>query len=162
MGRFHIAVLVSLLLTSVMGCRRNVPSETPPEGASRADASSGEATDSVSGPEVTEAIFQVVLDIPELELYWHVGEAPDRSPLLVLVNDITPAELALIKFDEPVQILASEEIGERPYFEFRSLEQAGNRASVSFAYDVEGVIGTVELELTEGLWIVLEQSLAEQ
>lgn len=165
MERFLLTALLCVQLAIVTaGCRRSVPPEAPD------DTTQGTTDDTATEPAsaedtdvaTVEAIFQVVLNLPELDGYWHVDEVPDRSPLLVLGNEVTPVELALTKFEEPVQILSSEEIGDRPHFVFRSFERSGNQASVSFAYEVEGVIGTVELELAEGLWIVTDRSIAEQ
>lgn len=146
------------------GCRRSVPPEAPDDTTQVAtdDSASEPVSAEDSDVATVEAIFQVVLNLAELDGYWHVDEAPDRSPLLILANETTAPDLALTKFDEPAQIITAEEIGERPYFVFRSFERSGNQASVSFAYEVEGVIGTVELELAEGLWIVTDRSIAEQ
>jgi hypothetical protein len=165
MGRFLLTALICVQLAVVSsGCRRSVPTETPDDATHDTAGEQSSEPTSAEDSEIStiEAIFQVVLNQPELEAYWHVDEAPDRSPLLILANETTPTDLVLSMFDESVQILPAEEVGDRPYFEFRSFERSGNRASVSFAYEVEGVIGTVELELNEGLWIITDRSLAEQ
>ena len=156
-------IIVFVLAVSTVGCRRGVPPATPDEsgeGATGGGASGGESSDDSDRVDV-EMIYQVVLNMPEMEQFWHTDDAPDRSPLIVLENEITPADLTLSAFGQPVQILPEDEIGDRPFFVFRSLERGGDRASVSFAYEEEGVIGTVDLERRQGLWIVVDQAVAE-
>jgi len=109
----------------------------------------------------TEQLYQLTIDLPALEDYFHPSE-PSRKPLYVVKNDVVESDLKLTKFGEPVQFVTLEKIedSETPYFEFSSVEIGEDVATVSFRYPVEGIRGKVNFKY-DGEWKVLSHELVE-
>jgi len=109
----------------------------------------------------TEQLFQLTIDLPALEEYFHPSE-PSRKPLRVVKNDIVMGDLKLTKFGETVEFVTPEEIeeGEKPYFEFSSVEIGDDVATIGFRYPVEGIRGNVAFKY-DGEWKVLSHKIVE-
>ena len=60
-----------------------------------------------------QKVFQMTLDLPELQEYYHVDSLPERKPLIVLKNEYLNNTPHLVKFNEPVTFLTQEEIYEK-------------------------------------------------
>lgn len=108
-------------------------------------------------------IFQLVIDIPEMNGFYHVDQLPDRTPLKILRSDLALPEFNLVKFGVPVEYVSSTEVAEGiPIFEFTSIEITEDSAEVEFRYLVEGVKGTVTLVKSDSHWEVSDKSIVEQ
>ena len=110
----------------------------------------------------TGAIYQLVIDLPELGQYYH-ADMPGRKPLVVLRNSLTESQPLLRKFGEPVKITSASALGpETPFLEFTRLEMVGDSAHVEFEYRIEGVRGRVALVREGVVWEVVAKELAER
>ena len=110
-----------------------------------------------------EQIWQLIIDLPDMDGFYHVDERPDRKPLRILRNDLTPSQLRLVKFGVPVELVSPSEIAKGvPFLEFTSIEISEDRAHVEFRYVVEGIKGTVTLEKIGLNWKVAAKSIVEQ
>jgi hypothetical protein len=109
----------------------------------------------------TEQLYQLTIDLPPLEKYFHPSE-PSRKPLYVVKNDAVKGDLKLTKFGEPVEFVPLEELeeDEKPYFEFSSVEIGDDVATVGFRYPVEGIRGKVNFKY-DGEWKVLSHEIVE-
>ncbi len=103
------------------------------------------ATDDGSAVELSPkdrgSIFRKTLNLGELSKYWHVDK-PGRDPLRIVKTPLV-AEESLTMFGSPVKwIEASEATRGSAYFVLTKLEATQTKASVSFAYPIEGLVGT--------------------
>lgn len=109
----------------------------------------------------TGAIYQLVIDLPELGQYYH-AEMPGRKPLVVLRNSLTESQPPLRSFGEPVTFTSATALGpDTPFVEFTRLEMVGDSARVEFEYRIEGVRGLVALVREGGSWRVVAKELVE-
>lgn len=127
---------------------------TPPPPATASASTSGAA------PRDVEAVLQAVVDLDALEPFLH-PEVPGRVPLTLSVAT-PPTGIALSKFGQPVRMVASAPGGGAPCLEITQLELQGDRATVRFAYSIEGVMGSAELSKRQGRWAVVRRSVAER
>lgn len=157
--KFGYLLLPLLFLTS---CAWSAPGALPAlpetnsskqERAPEQAATTGELAD----------IVQLVIDLPALQKYYHVDDAPNRKPLFILKNDLIAAEPQLSKFNEPVKFATCDQLKatSQPYLEFIKLETKGDVAAVVFRYRVEGIEGRLTLDRQGDTWQVREQQLVE-
>ncbi len=106
-------------------------------------------------------LLQLVLDLPELQQYYHVDSLPERSPLRLVCSDPACADASLEKFGAPVEVSPAAPEGDQPYLEITRFDQQASSAEVEFRYPVEGVVGRVSLSKTGDTWSVTEARLAE-
>lgn len=111
----------------------------------------------------TVKIVQLVIDLPELQSYYHDDTVTSRKPLIILKNEILAREISLSKFGEPVKFADCDELKEtkKPYLEFTTLEVKENEATVVFRYRVEGVEGRLTLNKQSNNWQIEKQQLVE-
>lgn len=110
----------------------------------------------------TSAIYQLVIDLPELGQYYH-AEMPGRTPLVVLRNSLTESQPPLRKFGAPVTFMSASALGpETPFLELTRLEIVGDSARVAFEYPIEGIRGLVALVRDGGAWKVAAKELVER
>jgi len=113
--------------------------------------------------EKSAVILQAVLDMKELDQYWH-AEQSGRKPLQVVVTDAVAMRPPITKFGMPVQYISAEDAGKSPaYFEFTGIfYDAEDRARIEFAYPAEGIIGSATLELRAQMWQIIDRSIRER
>lgn len=112
-----------------------------------------------------QKICQLTLDLPALQQYYHVEDAPGRKPLVILKNEFIEGYFNLSKFGKPVIVLSREEIHQKKiaaYFEFTSIEQSENSAITKFSYPVEGIRGKVTFKKIGKNWKITEHALIEE
>lgn len=108
-----------------------------------------------------KSLVQAVIDLEALQNYYHVADAPDRKPLILLKNDVVDRDLGLSKFGVPVQFLVRDEAGQKPYLEVTKAVVTGDSAVMEFRYPVEGIHGTVQFKKAGGRWQVENHKLVE-
>jgi hypothetical protein len=113
---------------------------------------------SQSGDDTTAVLELVVYD-PELEPYLKLGE-PGRFPLKVSGSAL-PAGLKLVKATEPVQVVSSPKDKKDPVLVFTEIDIAGNKASVRYRYDVEGIRGSANLTKGQYGWELKNSRIVE-
>jgi hypothetical protein len=115
-------------------------------------------------PRDLQEICQLTIDMSSLGKYFHADILPERKPLLILKNEYTEKEPALLKFGEKVKYISSDEIKEKPspYLEFSKIEISGNSAYVDFLYPPEGLAGKVYFLKDERGWHIKSHSLVER
>jgi hypothetical protein len=52
-----------------------------------------------------EKIVQLVIDMPELQRYYHADAVANRKPFYILKNELISEEMSLSKFGEPISLL---------------------------------------------------------
>ena len=117
--------------------------------APAADAKSEAAAP--ASKEELQAVLQLVIDDEELTPYLHL-ERTDRFPIRI-AGDL-PADLALTKATQPVQIVDLAEAKGKPVIVFTEIEVRSDSASVRYRYDIEGVRGSATLSKRDGRWIL--------
>ncbi|HEY3237061.1 MAG TPA: hypothetical protein VGJ84_20245 [Polyangiaceae bacterium] len=103
-----------------------------------------------SGQSDVQSILQLVIDDEALDPYLHLGQ-PGRFPLAIAGPDV-PQGLELLKATKPVDIVNQSESGKRAVLVFTKVSVTGNRAVVTYRYDVEKIKGTCNLTKNEGRW----------
>ena len=108
-------------------------------------------------------IVRLVIHIPDLQPYYH-AELPDRSPLRILKQESFPEKLALFKFGVPVAYMKREEIreGDEAYLDFNKISLENGKVVVEFEYPVEGIVGKVEFNSQNGVWVVQRAEVIER
>lgn len=121
-------------------------SDKPANGAPASDA------------DVT-AILQLVVDDPELDHYLHLGE-PGRFPLQIS-GERLPSGLKLVKATEPVKIVDGPKSKKDAVLVITEIDVQGDRATVRYRYDVEGIRGNVTLAKLAHGWELKNSRLVE-
>ena len=115
---------------------------------------SSEQTPGIEYP--TERIVQSILDLKELNNYFH-PKKENRVPL-VLSSDNIPTTLNLIKFDRPVLIRSDKDLPEA-YLRFTRFDcKNGNYCNVAFEYAVEKVKGSTGVFINPDGSYILEKT----
>lgn len=134
-----------------------------PASSARAPSDTGGApaprgsADSATSAASHSLIAQLVLDLPELQQYYHVDTLPDRVPVRIATGGAVADQPPLEKFGKPVRYVAAGEA----HVVFDAIDQHGDRAEVRFRYTPEGVAGRVLLEQKDGVWRVARAELSE-
>ena len=113
---------------------------TKPDAAEAADKAASTAP--ASDDDVT-AILQLVVDDPELDVYLHTGD-PGRFPLK-LSGEKLPSGLKLVKATKPVEIVDGPKSKKDAVLAITEIDVQGDKATVRYRYDIEGIRGTVTL-----------------
>jgi hypothetical protein len=130
--------------------------EEPSQPTSEAPATTG--TGSASQEDV-RAVLQLVIEDEELNPFLHL-DRPERFPLKI-AGEI-PAGLTLTKATKPVEIVDASEGKAKPVLVFTEINVAGNKASVRYRYDIEGVRGACSLEKRDGTWVLARSRITER
>ena len=130
--------------------------DAPKEGGGDADkaAASGPTSD-----EDVSAILQLVVDDPELDSHLHLGE-PGRFPLQVS-GDNLPGGLKLVKATEPVKVVGAPKSKKDAVLVITEIDVKGDKATVRYRYDIEGIRGTVTLAKSPHGWELKNSRLVE-
>jgi hypothetical protein len=130
--------------------------------ADKVDAPSGDKPAAASAPasdEEVTAILQLVINDPELDQYLHLGE-PGRFPLQ-LSGERLPSGLKLVKSTEPVKIVDAPKSKKDAVLVITEIDVQGDRASVRYRYDIEGIRGNVSLSKKAHGWELKNSRLVE-
>lgn len=124
----------------------NVAASDKPSGAPASDE------------DVTK-ILQLVVDDPELDTYLHLGQA-GRFPLQIS-GDKLPSGLKLIKATEPVKVVDAPKSKKDAVLVITEVDVQGDKATVRYRYDIEGIRGTVTLARSAHGWDLKNSRLVE-
>lgn len=112
-------------------------------------------------PEDRVELLKKVLLLPALSPHWHADQ-PGRDPLLIVKTPLVPAE-PLIMFGSPVRWVDEPEAGSAAaFFRLIRLDATRTRATIDFAYPVEGVRGTAVFQGWGGFWFLEKSSVSER
>lgn len=108
-------------------------------------------------------VVKAVIEMPELQNYFHIEQNADRKPLYILKSKEINTDLGLNKFGESVRLATCDELkkSNKPYLEFPKLDIKNNKAKVVFRYRVQGIEGKVSLSKADGGWKIDEQKISE-
>lgn len=171
-----LPVLAGSLVLLVVGCGGAAP---PPEApAAEAPANEGPADEAAEAPKAegegsaekaasgapasdddVNAILQLVVDDPELDSHLHLGTA-GRFPLQVSGEKL-PSNLKLVKSTEPVKVVEPPKSKKDAVLVFTEIDIQGDKATVRYRYDVEGIRGTVTLSKSAHGWELKNSRLVE-
>jgi len=132
---------------------------TKPEGSGDGDKPATASSGAATSDDDINAILQLVVDDPELDKHLHLGE-PGRFPLQVS-GDNLPGSLKLVKATEPVKVVGPPKSKKDPVLVLTEIDVKGDKATVRYRYDVEGVRGTVTLAKTPHGWELKNSRLVE-
>lgn len=132
--------------------------EEPAAASGNADSEKTSAGGAVTDDDVN-AILQLVVDDPELDAHLHLEE-PGRFPLKV-AGDKLPSALKLVKATEPVKVSEPPKSKKDAVLVFTEIEIQGDKATVRYRYDIEGVRGTVTLAKTSHGWELKNSRVVE-
>jgi hypothetical protein len=105
------------------------------------------------------AILQLVVDDPELDKHLNLGQ-PGRFPLQI-AGDNLPGSLKLVKATEPVKVVGPPKSKNDAVLVLTEIDIKGDKASVRYRYDVEGIRGTVTLSKSSHGWELKNSRLVE-
>ena len=137
------------------------PAPADPDAPAKADAPASDKPASgapASDADVT-AILQLVVDDPELDRYLHLGE-PGRFPLQIS-GERLPSGMKLVKATEPVKVVAGPKSKKDAVLAITDIEVQGDKATVRYRYDVEGIRGNVTLAKLAHGWELKNSRLVE-
>ena len=93
----------------------------------------------------TLIIVSKVINLPDLEQFYHADVLPNRKPLIIMKNDVFGKDFELFKFREKVLFQTEKELKPilefphiTPYLEFITFEIKNDTAKVLVEYKVEG------------------------
>jgi hypothetical protein len=132
------------------------PADAPASGDAASEKSDSNAPSSEA--DVT-AILQLVVDDPELDNYLHLGTA-GRFPLQIS-GDKLPSGLKLIKATEPVKVVDAPKSKKDAVLVITEIDVQGDKASVRYRYDIEGIRGNVTLAKGAHGWELKNSRLVE-
>jgi hypothetical protein len=169
-----------LVVLSAVGCggpaapaaSAEAPAESgdakPPEGDAAADApakaDNAAASDKpTSGAPASDEdvmkILQLVVDDPELDKVLHMEE-PGRFPLQV-AGDKLPSSIKVVKATKPVSVVGAPKSKKDAVLVFTEIDVQGDKATVRYRYDVEGIRGNVTLARSSHGWELKNSRLVE-
>jgi hypothetical protein len=132
------------------------------EPAAKADGTAPADKPGSSAPASDEdvtAILQLVVDDPELDTYLHLGQA-GRFPLQ-LAGERLPSGLKLVKATEPVKVVDGPKSKKDAVLVLTEIDVAGDKATVRYRYDIEGIRATVTLAKSAHGWELKNSRLVE-
>lgn len=131
----------------------------PDPAASPANSTPQRRMTMANPPSDRDQVAQLVLDLDDLQPYYHVKDVPGRRPLVIRRTEPVNDRPSLTKFGEPVRY--EDEPGDAPFFEFVKIALDGDTADVEFRYPVEGLVGEAHLKKVGGTWKVESHTLTE-
>jgi hypothetical protein len=144
--------VIAVLLFLTLACPSSISPQ--PQAGDRAEVS-------MSDPTSVGAIVQLVIDLPQLQVFLH-PELPERKPLVLVETEGISPDLDLEKFGEPVAIRDLDAAEGGPYLHLTKIEVSGNTAHVDLDYPIEGVGGEVEMARQDGTWRVTKAEVWER
>jgi hypothetical protein len=130
-----------------------------PEAAGEGDKPAAASSGAPASEDEVNAILQLVVDDPELDKHLHMEE-PGRFPLQVS-GDKLPSSLKLVKATKPVSVVAAPKSKKDAVLVFTEIEVQGDKATVRYRYDIEGVRGTVTLAKSPHGWELKNSRVVE-
>lgn len=111
-----------------------------------------------------EGVIQALLDKSDLTKYFHADLLPERSPLVIVENNIIKNDLDLNKFGRPVVFMEKNMAKKhnKPYLEISSLSIENGESTIQFTYPIEGISGITEFNIVNGEWELKEQEIIER
>lgn len=128
---------------------------TEASGASEAAATSAAPATQAD----VSAILQLVVDDPELDKHLHL-EQPGRFPLR-LAGEALPSDLSLVKATEPVKVVNAPKSKQEAVLVITAIDVQGDKATVRYRFDIEGIRGTVTLARSAHGWELKNSRLVE-
>ena len=137
------------------------PASADADGAKPAEAAASDkpASGAPASDEDVSAILQLVVDDPELDTHLHLGQA-GRFPLQ-LAGEHLPGGLKLVKATEPVKIVDSPKSKKDAVLVVTEIDVQGDKATVRYRYDIEGIRATVTLARGSHGWELKNSRLVE-
>lgn len=123
------------------------------------DAEKGATSAGPASDDDVNAVLQLVVDDPELDSHLHLGEA-GRFPLQIS-GDGLPGSLKVVKATEPVKVVAAPKSKKDAVLVITEIDIKGDKATVRYRYDVEGIRGTVTLAKTPHGWELKNSRVVE-
>lgn len=133
-------------------------SDTSTQSSAGSAASDASDTSGPASREDVQAVLQLVVEDPELEPFLKL-EQPGRFPLRVAG---LPDGIEITKATKPVQVVDASEAKTKPVVVFTEIDVQGNRATVRYRYDIEGVRGACTLDKREGSWVLSKSRITER
>lgn len=112
-------------------------------------------------PAEQTVLFEKLLLSDTLTPYWHVDK-PGRDPLRIVKTSAVPASPYKMFGSDVVWIDASAATKGTAYLELPELRATKTRATLSFAYPIEGVRGDAIFSKASGEWRLVSVKLAER
>jgi hypothetical protein len=134
-------------------------SGTPEANSAEPSADAKASSGAPASEDDVNAILQLVVDDPELDSHLHLGE-PGRFPLKIS-GDRLPSGLKLVKATEPVKLSEPPKSKKDAVLVVTEIDVQGDRATVRYRYDVEGIRATVTLAKTAHGWELKNSRLVE-
>ncbi|HYJ09493.1 MAG TPA: hypothetical protein VEX18_10800 [Polyangiaceae bacterium] len=136
--------------------------ESAPPAAEPVEAGDGEksavSAGSASDDDVN-AILQLVVDDPELDKHLNLGQ-PGRFPLQISGENL-PGSLKVVKATEPVKVVGPPKSKNDAVLVLTEIDIKGDKATVRYRYDVEGIRATVTLSKSSHGWELKNSRLVE-
>ncbi|QNH63506.1 hypothetical protein [Hymenobacter sediminicola] len=113
-----------------------------------------------------QIILQQLLDLPELQQYFHV-ELPGRLPIKLLQTPGMPQGLQLEKFGRPVLSLTPAQAKQQAATDYISIRKLPARTTAdtlmyTLAYPIEGVLCRARFVRQKEGWVVYDYNVVEQ
>jgi hypothetical protein len=164
-------LLLGVLIAACGGPAPAASPEAPAPPAGPAPSTDEPVADASSKPEPAassapaseddvKAILQLVIDDPELDQYLHLAE-PGRFPLQI-AGEKVPSGVKLLKSTEPVKVVERPKSDKDAVLVLTEIDVQGDKASVRYRYDVEGVRATVTLSRTGHGWELKNSRLVKR
>ncbi|SHL13734.1 hypothetical protein [Hymenobacter psychrotolerans] len=111
-------------------------------------------------------ILQQLLDLPELQQYFHI-DLPGRLPLKLLRNSDESQGLQLEKFGRPVLLLTPAQAKQQAVKDYVNIRKIPAHATAdtltyTLAYPIEGALCRARFVRKKAGWIMYDYSLVEQ
>jgi len=106
------------------------------------------------------AIVQFILDLPDLQTYYHIDSSPERVPISVVSEEESWSGDTPFKFGHPVRMMRTAPEG--PHFILQEIQGDDNSVKITFQYPPEGIVGWAALEKLNGSWTVTDSEVSER
>jgi len=111
----------------------------------------------------TLIIVSKMIDLPDLEQFYHADVFPNRKPLIIMKNDVFGKDFEFFKFREKVLFQTENELKPileipyiTPYLEFITFEIKNDTANVLIEYKVEGARVSAKFVKQDSEWKILK------
>lgn len=128
----------------------------------------GQTTDQTDKltPQDFRAIFQLAIDLPELQQYYHADTDASRKQIVFqFFGEANHDQLkGVTKFDRQVSILSEEEIIQqkiKSYFVVGDWVCGTNSLRLQLDYPAEGIIVSYMFKKTDGSWTIVNSRIEE-
>lgn len=112
---------------------------------------------------MSQEIVRMFLEKSKINSYFHEKSLPERSPLIIIKNEVCDGSASLDKFGKPVVFMTKAVALERklPYLEIESLDVKAGKAFLKYSYPVEGLAGDARFSWVDGQWLLTEEQTRE-